>query len=35
MVLADFLDETEAVVATGTEADDEMIDALIARLLEY
>jgi hypothetical protein len=35
LVLHDFLDETEAVVATGTEADDEMMDALIARLLEY
>lgn len=35
LVLSDFLDETEAVVATGTEADEEMMDALIARLLEY
>jgi len=35
MVLSDFLDETEAVIATGAEADDEMMDALIARLLEY
>jgi hypothetical protein len=34
-VLREFLDETESVVATGTEADEEMIDALIARLLEY
>ena len=34
-VLLDFLDETEAVVATGAEADEEVIDALIARLLEY
>jgi len=35
LVLSDFLDETESVVATGAEADDEMMDALIARLLEY
>jgi hypothetical protein len=35
VVLHDFLDETEAVVATGAEADDEVMDALIARLLEY
>ena len=34
-VLSGFLDETESVVATGAEADDEMMDALIARLLEY
>jgi hypothetical protein len=34
-VLREFLDETESVVATGAEADEEMIDALIARLLEY
>jgi hypothetical protein len=34
-VLLEFLDETESVVATGTEADEEVIDALIARLLEY
>jgi len=34
-VLLDFLDETEAVVATGAEADEDVIDALIARLLEY
>jgi len=34
-VLLDFLDETESVVATGAEADEEVIDALIARLLEY
>ena len=35
LVLRDFLDETETIVATGAEADEEMIDALIARLLEY
>lgn len=34
-VLRGFLDETEAVVATGAEADEEMMDALISRLLEY
>jgi len=34
-VICDFLDETETVVATGAEADDTVIDALIARLLEY
>ena len=34
-VLRSFLDETEAIVATGTEADEAMTDALIARLLEY
>jgi hypothetical protein len=34
-VICDFLDETESVVATGTEADDATMDALIARLLEY
>lgn len=34
-VLLEFLDETESVVATGAEADEEVIDALIARLLEY
>jgi len=34
-VICDFLDETEAVVATGAEADDDVMDALIARLLEY
>lgn len=33
-VLVEFLDETEAIVATGSEADDDMLDALIARLLE-
>jgi hypothetical protein len=34
-VICDFLDETEAVVPTGAEAGDEVMDALIARLLEY
>ena len=34
-VLCDFLDETESVVPAGNEAGDEVIDALIARLLEY
>lgn len=34
-VLLGFLDETESVVATGSEADEEMMDALISRLLEY
>lgn len=34
-VLRGFLDDTEAVVATGAEADEEMMDALISRLLEY
>ena len=34
-VLRSFLDETETIVATGTEADEAMTDALIARLLEY
>jgi len=34
-MLLEFLDETESVVATGAEADEEVIDALIARLLEY
>jgi hypothetical protein len=34
-VLREFLDATEAIVPTGTEADDQQIDALIARLLEY
>ena len=32
-VLTEFLDETEAIVPTGTEADDAMLDALIARLM--
>jgi hypothetical protein len=34
-VLRGFLDDTEAIVATGAEADEEMMDALISRLLEY
>jgi hypothetical protein len=34
-VLHSFLDDTEAIVATGAEADEEMMDALISRLLEY
>jgi len=34
-MICDFLDETEAVVPTGAEAGDEVMDALIARLLEY
>ena len=34
-VICEFLDETEAVVPAGAEADDDVIDALIARLLEY
>jgi hypothetical protein len=34
-VICSFLDETEAMVPTGTEADDSVMDALIARLLEY
>ena len=34
-IICDFLDETEALVPTGTEADDIVMDALIARLLEY
>lgn len=34
-VIREFLDETESVVATGAEADDTVMDALIARLLEY
>ncbi len=34
-VVAQFLDAAEAVVPAGAEAPDEMIDALIARLLEY
>jgi hypothetical protein len=34
-VICDFLDETEAVVPTGAEAGDDVMDALIARLLEY
>ena len=34
-VINEFLDATEAIVPTGSEADDDVIDALIARLLEY
>ena len=34
-VICKFLDATEAIVATGAEADDAVIDALISRLLEY
>ena len=34
-VVCDFLDETETVVPAGGEASDEVMDALIARLLEY
>jgi hypothetical protein len=34
-VVCDFLDETETVVPAGDEASDEVMDALIARLLEY
>lgn len=34
-VLRGFLDDTEAVVASGAEAGEEMMDALISRLLEY
>lgn len=34
-VVCDFLDETEAVVPTGAQAEDDVIDALIERLLEY
>ena len=34
-VICEFLDETETVVPTGAEGGDEVIDALIARLLEY
>ena len=34
-VICDFLDETESVCATGMEADESVMDALIARLLEY
>ena len=34
-ILRNFLDETETIVATGTEADEAVTDALIARLLEY
>jgi hypothetical protein len=34
-VVCDFLDETEAIVPAGAEAEDEVFDALIERLLEY
>jgi hypothetical protein len=34
-VICDFLDETEAIVPTGAEAEDDVINALIERLLEY
>jgi hypothetical protein len=34
-VVSDFLDATEAIVPTGSEAPDDVIDALITRLLEY
>jgi len=34
-VVCEFLDETESVVPAGGEASDEVMDALIARLLEY
>lgn len=34
-VVSEFLDETEAVVPTGAQAEDDVIDALIERLLEY
>jgi hypothetical protein len=34
-VICKFLDATEAIVATGAEAEDAVIDALIGRLLEY
>jgi Streptomyces sporulation and cell division protein, SsgA len=34
-VVCDFLDETETVVPAGNEASDDVIDALIARLMEY
>jgi hypothetical protein len=34
-VLCDFLDQTESVVPAGSEADEAVMDALIARLLEY
>jgi hypothetical protein len=34
-VVRDFLDATELIVPAGAEADDAVIDALIARLLEY
>jgi hypothetical protein len=34
-VICKFLDATEAIVPTGAEAEDAVIDALINRLLEY
>jgi hypothetical protein len=34
-VVLEFLDATDAIVPTGAEADDTVIDALISRLLEY
>ena len=34
-VVSEFLNETETVVPTGGEASDDVIDALIARLMEY
>jgi len=34
-IVCDFLDKTEAIVPAGAEAEDEVFDALIERLLEY
>ena len=34
-IICEFLDATEAIVPTGAEGDDTVIDALISRLLEY
>jgi hypothetical protein len=34
-VICDFLDETEVIVPTGSEASEDVMDALISRLLEY
>jgi len=34
-VVCDFLDATEVIVPTGAEAPDDVMDALISRLLEY
>jgi hypothetical protein len=34
-MISDFLDETETMVPHGAEAGDEVMDALISRLLEY
>ena len=34
-LICEFLDATEAIVPTGSEADDAVLDALISRLLEY